>query len=250
MTGTGRSWWQIALVVLLALLVLAGGGLALALWLHERGQTLPESVRAQGQATVDRVFADYPMHVVRVSKHEFIGKSWREWELESVERPQVRLTVSDPSWNLDERSLERTRLEVKVKRDGAVNDPAGNRPLPSDLKDRFNLLSVSPGPDSPADFSHRDPYRWTDDATIKIIRHGMSGLGGDDASQIRDVVAAARGQRIVVTAVVYEVTETYNRPYQRFTLAPEALDAADLQARLEVAARSGTAPGVAFKAGR
>lgn len=235
----------------LGFVLLVAAGIGVALWRDHRGETRPESERAEAQAVVDRCSPDYPIKVKRVSRHEFIGKSWFEVELQAVEDPKITFTAQEASLSSfgSGRCLKFERTQMKIQRDGSVGTYPGGHKLPEDLAKEFYYTSYADSSDHPQpepDFSTRDPYPYPTHVTLTVDRRTQN-LGTDDATLIRRVVDATNAQGVELDVLRYHLSgPTGNEQADWFDLDAAALASPTLQEDLANAKAGRTVDGITY----
>ena len=243
---------SIVLAVIASLVLVLVGVAALALWLQGRGKTMPQDVRERAQATMDRCSPDYPIKVARVSKHEFIGKTWYEFELRAEEDRSLKHTTSEASLESfgGYRCLKFERVELKVQRDGASGAPAAARRLPEEVDAHFHHVSFREDAQHPSpepDFSSAAPYPYSDKVKLTLDRRTQN-LGSDEALMIVEAVEAARADGATVTFLSYHMSgPTGNEQADWFDIDQSALASPTLQQDMERAKEGDPVPGIEYK---
>lgn len=234
--------------LLVGLMVLIVG----VLWLDGRGETMPKEVREQAQVTVDRCSPDYPIRVSRVSEHEFIGKTWYEFELRAEEDRSLKHTTSEATLESfgGYGCLKFERVELKVQRDGARGTPAAARRLPEEVDARFHHASFHEDAQHPSpepDFSNAEPYPYSDKVKLTLDRRTQN-LGSDEALMIMGAVEAARADGATVTFLSYHMSgPTGNEQADWFDIDQSALASPTLQQDMERAKEGAPVPGIEYK---
>ena len=236
-----RKFGKALLFVGLALATLVAAYLGWLAWVFFAGTNGTPEEYAQAQSMADVVYADYPVEVIKYRHFSFI-KNWEEITIAAIEDRDLQATISP---YLDEAGLERSRVELKIARDGEVGAPWWYQAGPTPSPDAASYWRVS-GHGPEADFGTHDPYDWGASTVTIGVYSAELYIGAADAPIITEALGGVAEHLDQLDAVLLYHDFAYGDPTTgvHYRLTPDAARSPTLAGDLDLVANGGTVPGI------